>query len=188
MFNAETATLVLRTADLTANTTNAIGSADVYLTRFTWNNINLRTLLGTMYEKYDRFCLVSTQIQSVVAGGSIGSTADDRNIMVFVSGLPFSNNTYNVSTLTNQNSAFLNFIRFVTSNPVISSTTGNNLMFTKNQELVNLTIFYQRINKNAGGNYDIVTTAAYPNMLFSFNIYGVSKEDRVFDSNGSRMF
>jgi hypothetical protein len=188
MFNAETATLVLRSADLTPNTTNAIGTADVYLLRMTWNNINLRTLLGSMYEKYDRFCLVPTQMQSVVAGASIGSTADDRNCLVFISGLPFTNNTYNVSTLTNQNYAFLNFLRFVQGNPVVSSTTPNSLLFTKNQELVNLTIFYQRINKNAGGNYDVVTTTAYPNMLFSFNVYGVTKEDRVDDLNGSRMF
>jgi hypothetical protein len=188
MYNAETATLVLRTADLTPNTTNAIGTADVYLLRMTWNNINLRTLLGSMYEKYDRFCLVPTQIQSVVAGGAIGSTADDRNCLVYISGLPFTNNTYNVSTLTNQNFAFLNFVRFVTGNPVIASSMGNNVMFTKNQELVNLTIFYQRINKNAGGNYDVVTTSAYPNMLFSFNIYGVDKTDRIVDSNGSRLF
>jgi hypothetical protein len=188
MFNAETSTLVLRSADLTPNTTNAIGTADVYLLRMTWNNINLRTLLGSMYEKYDRFCLVPTQIQSVTAGGSIGSTPDDRNCLVFISGLPFTNNTYNVSTLTNTNVAFLNFVRFATSNAVTASSNGNNLLFTKNQELVNLTIFYQRINKNAGGNYDVVTTTAYPNMLFAFNIYGVTKEDRVVDLNGSRMF
>ena len=30
MFNAETSTLVLRTADLTANTTNAVGTADAF--------------------------------------------------------------------------------------------------------------------------------------------------------------
>jgi hypothetical protein len=188
MFNAETATLVLRTADLTANTTNAIGTADTYLLNFTWNNINLRTLLGSMYEKYDRFCLVPTQIQSITASASIGSTADDRNCLVFISGLPFTNNTYNVSTLTNQNYAFLNFVRFKTSDSVNASSNGNNLLFRKNQELVNLNIFYQRINKNAGGNYDVVTTTAFPHMLFSFNIYGVDKTDRVPENNGSRMF
>ena len=188
MFNAETAKLVLRTADLTPNTTNAIGTADTFLLDFTWNNINLRTLLGSMYEKYDRFCLVPTQIQSVTAGGSIGSTADDRNCLVYISGLPFSQNTYNVSTLTNTNYAFLNFVRFLTSNAVTASSNGNNLLFTKNQELVNLNIFYERINKNAGGNYDVVTTSAFPNMLFAFNIYGVTKQDRIVDNNGSRIF
>jgi hypothetical protein len=188
MFNAETATLVLRTADLTPNTTNAIGTADTFLLNFTWNNINLRTLLGSMYEKYDRFCLVPTQIQSVTAGGAIGSTGDDLNCLVFISGLPFTNNTYNVSTLTNQNYAFLNFLRFIRGNAVTASSNGNNLVFTKNQELANLNIFYQRINKNVGGTYDVGTTTAYPNMLFSFNIYGVDKTDRVPDSNGSRLF
>jgi len=109
MFNAESATLILRSNDLTANTTNAVGTADAFFTNMTWNNINLRTLLGSMYEKYDRFVLVPTQIQSANGSAAFGTTADDRNCLIFVRGMPFTNNTYNVSTLTNQNSAFFHF-------------------------------------------------------------------------------
>jgi len=58
MFNAESATLILRSNDLTLGATNAVGTADTFLLNMTWNNINLRTLLGSMYEKYDRFVLV----------------------------------------------------------------------------------------------------------------------------------
>jgi hypothetical protein len=190
MFNAECATLVLRTADLPANSSNAVGSTNQYITNMTWNNINLRTLLGSMYEKYDRFALVPTQIQSITAFSGVGTTGDDRNIMIFISGLPFINNTYNVSTLTNQNSAFINFIKFLTSNTASASTTPNILLFSKNQELVNLNIYYQRINKNGNTppTYDPVTTAAFPQMLFAFNIYGIEKTDRIPDSNGSRIF
>ena len=61
-------------------------------------------------------------------------------------------------------------------------------MFSKNQELVNLNIFYQRINKNAGGNYNIVTTTTFPHMLFAFNIFGVDETDRIPENNGSRIF
>ena len=43
MFNAESASLILKTSDLTAGTTNQIGSADTYLTNMTWNNINLNS-------------------------------------------------------------------------------------------------------------------------------------------------
>jgi hypothetical protein len=189
MFNAECATLVLRTADLPANSSNAVGSTNQYITNMTWNNINLRTLLGSMYEKYDRFALVPTQIQSITAFSGVGTTGDDRNIMIFISGLPFINNTYNVSTLTNQNSAFINFIKFLTSNTASASTTPNILLFSKNQELVNLNIFYQRINKSLVTNtYNPDTIAQYPQMLFAFNIYGIDKTDRIPDSNGSRIF
>jgi hypothetical protein len=188
MFNAESATLILRSNDLTPGTTNAVGTADTFLLNMTWNNINLRTLLGSMYEKYDRFVLVPTQIQSANGAGAFGGTADDRNCLIFVSGMPFSNNTYNVSTLTNQNYAFVNFIRFVTSGTAVQQSNGNILLFTKNQELVNLNIFYQRINKNANGNYDVVTTIAFPHMLFAFNIFGVSDNIEIPNINGSRMF
>jgi hypothetical protein len=188
MFNAESASLILRSADLTANTTNAVGAADIYLTNFTWNNINLRTLLGSMYEKYDRFALVPTQIQSANGSAAFGSTADDRNCMIFISGMPFTNNTYNISTLTNQNYAFVNFLRFNTGATATQQSNGNIVLFSKNQELVNLNIFYQRINKNAGGNYNVVTTTTFPHMLFAFNIFGVSDNIEIPNINGSRLF
>lgn len=188
MFNAESATLILRSNDLTANTTNAVGTADAFFTNMTWNNINLRTLLGTMYEKYDRFVLVPTQIQSANGSAAFGTTADDRNCLIFVRGMPFTNNTYNVSTLTNQNYAFVNFIRFVTNGTAIQQSNGNILLFSKNQELVNLNIFYQRINKNANSTYDVVTTTTFPQMLFAFNIFGVSDNIEIPNINGSRIF
>ena len=51
----ESASLVLKTSDLTLNSSTVIGTADQYGTTYTWNNINLRVLLSDMYDKYDRF-------------------------------------------------------------------------------------------------------------------------------------
>lgn len=196
MFNAESATLILRSADLPVDTaqgnlaSNATGSTDNFLSSMTWNNINLRTLLGSMYEKYDRFALVPTQIQSVNSGASPGSTTDDRNLLIYVSGLPFINNTYDVSTKTNKNGACINFIRMVANGNAVASSNGNIVLFSKNQELVNLNIYYQRITKNAGGDYDPVSSAGnnYPHVIFGFNVYGVTATERVADPNGSRIF
>ena len=196
MFNAECAQLVLRSADLPVDTTNgllssnAVGSTDNFMSNMTWNNINLRTLLGSMYDKYDRFALVPTQIQSINAGTAPGSTTDDRNLLVYVSGLPFINNTYDMTTLTNRNAACINFIRVVASSNTVASSNGIITLFSKNQELVNLNIYYQRITKNVGGNYLPVSSAGqnYPHTVFCFNIYGVDKYDRIADSNGSRIF
>ena len=44
--------LVLKTSDLTANTTTNIGSCDQYRQNFTWFNVNLRALLGYQYDQY----------------------------------------------------------------------------------------------------------------------------------------
>jgi hypothetical protein len=204
MFNAECASLVLRSADLPVDTqlgelsSNAVGSTDNFLSSMTWNNINLRTLLGSMYEKYDTFALVPTQIQSINAGTSPGSTTEDRNLLVFVSGLPFINNTYDMTTLTNKNAACINFIRVVASGTTVTSSNPIVTLFSKNQELVNLNISYQRITKNTGGNYKPQSTYSgtqppyvannYPHTIFTFNIYGVESYSKPPENNGSRIF
>jgi hypothetical protein len=55
MSNLQIASLVLRSSDLTPGASNQYGSSDTYQLIQTWNNINLRTLLGDMYDKYDLF-------------------------------------------------------------------------------------------------------------------------------------
>ena len=55
MEQKRSARLVLKTSDLTANSTTNNGSCDQYRTSFTWFNINLRMLLGDMYNQYDYF-------------------------------------------------------------------------------------------------------------------------------------
>ena len=57
------ASLVLKTSDLTSKSdyvygvpyVNQSGSMNAKGSSITWNNINLRTLLGDMYDRYDIF-------------------------------------------------------------------------------------------------------------------------------------
>ena len=173
------------------NRTTNVGTADQYNTNWTWNNINLRTLLGDMYDIYDRFALVPIRYQTApVTSGGFGNAESDRVVTLNISGLPFTNNVYDTALKTNSShatfgSAHLN--NTIGANSVV--TGGSILTFTKNQELLNLNLYYKRISKNAGGNYDIVNGANFfPNCIFIFNIYGVDKHDRVPDINSSRIF
>ena len=186
MYNEESASLVLRSGDLTANATNTVGTSDQHYTNMTWSNINLRTLLGDMYDKYDKFALVPVAYQSAQAGANIGAGNDDRILSINISGLPFTNNVYNSASKTNQNSSVIYVTRFIVSNSIYGSG-GNVLTFTKNQELVNINIFYQRIFPT-NGSYNLTTTNVFPHMIFTFNIFGVTKSERVPDLNTSRMF
>ncbi len=93
MYNEESASLVLRSSDL-PNGTNNIGSSDQYYTNMTWSNINLRTLLGNMYDKYDKFALVPVAYLSNVGDGTFGTANDDRIVTINIAGLPFTNNNY----------------------------------------------------------------------------------------------
>ena len=187
MYNEEVASLVLNVGNLTNNSTNVVGTSNQFHTNMTWSNIDLRMLLGPMYDKYDSFNLVPTSYQSNVADAGIGTSSDDRCVSINISGLPFTNNTYNTAMKTNQNSCVIYTTRFIASNS-INGLAGNILTFTKNEELANINIFYQRINPNGLGSYNVSTTVAYPHMIFTFNIYGVKKTERVYDLNTSRMF
>jgi len=186
MYNEESGSLVLRVGDLTAGATTSVGTSDQYHINMTWSNINLRTLLGAMYDKYDTFALVPVSYQSAVAGASIGATNDDRCVSINIAGLSFTNNVYNSASKTNQNSSVIYVTRFIVSNSIYGSG-GNVLTFTKNQELVNINIFYQRIFPT-NGSYNLTTTNPFPHVIFTFNIYGVPKTERVPNLNSSRMF
>ena len=85
--------LILRGCDLlVANST--VGSVSTGNLNFTWTNINLRTVLGPLYEKYDEFNLT---LKYIATGANPKSflTADNCNVLLNISGLPFLNQTYN---------------------------------------------------------------------------------------------
>jgi hypothetical protein len=141
-----------------------------------------------MYEKYDRFALVPVGYQSTVGDATLGSSGADLIITMNIAGLPFTNNVYNSSSKTNQTSSVIYTTRFTQNGYVSSNVPGSVLTFTKNQELVNMNIFYQRVSLNGSGNYNVSTTVPFPHMVFMFNIYGISKTERIGDLNSSRIF
>ena len=85
----EIACLVLKTNLLPMDgSTNAYGTSNSTNSSFTWTNINLRTLLGDMFNKYDRYLLLLQNIANTVPSvASQGATADDRAILINMSGL-----------------------------------------------------------------------------------------------------
>ena len=123
-----------------------------------------------MYDKYDEFALVPVVAASGFANNTFGSFSDDRITQVYISGLPFTNNVYNTFSKTNTNVAICNNMVFVRNASVVVNG-GETLTFTKNQELVNINIFYQRVSPS-GTNYNIVTTAVFPHVVFMIKIYG----------------
>jgi len=164
---SECASFVLRTNDATISNTN--------LTTHTWSNICLRTLLGDMYDKYDTFMLKPVYIASAAPPAlQAGSQPDDRMLVFNIEGLPFTNNL-NSTTLTKlQSCVFGTLVLRVTLMTGING--GIPLTFEKYQELTDLTIFYNRVNKNGNNNYQVQTNNPYPHMVFSFEIYGIDKK------------
>ena len=186
----ETASLVLKSSDLTLNASTAIGTSDQFGTTLTWNNINLRTLLGDMYDKFDRFNLCLNTVASSIAGAYAGAL-EQRCNYITVSGLPWTNNTYFQSTGSNSNAAVIGSICIpasVTGPPLVESQitqyfySNNTATFGKNQDICNITISFLKVLDNAKP----TVTIAYPKFLFLFDIVGV-EEYRVKDVTQSRL-
>jgi hypothetical protein len=162
-------------ASLVLSSTTAIANATK--TSFTWNNIDLRMLLGDMYDKYDRFNLCLNTIASGIAGQA-GTTfflaAADAQVLVRVSGLPFINNTYNItSTMSNNtgNTIIASFL-FANNSQQTQYFYGSNMAtFGKNQDICSITIDYIRLSDL--GTPAVTNTYSFPTMAFIFDIFGI---------------
>jgi hypothetical protein len=174
MSNLQIASLVLRSCDIPQNGSNQYGSSDQYSLTQTWNNINLRTLLGDMYDKYDLFNICLNTVTTASALAATGASNDDRNVIIKLSGLPFVNQTYSVKNGCNTSVCPLSSFLFISSATATQFFYSNNCYtFGKSQQSCNLTIQYGRVKDDA-----LPTTGTvYPNVVFIFDIIGVPKDN-----------
>ncbi len=191
MSNIEQATLILRSGDLIPGTVNQYGSCDVNLTNFTWNNINLRTLLGHMYDKYDLFNICLANVTQSNGDANFGVTNDDIIVQIYLKGLPFLNQTYSVTDCCNNDGMGTVIGIFPFSNNSYASVNFNHFhcaTFSKNQEQANINIYYQTIYPSPIDGvltYNINTLHPFPDVIFKFKIYGI---DKIIDNkNGGRI-
>ena len=175
------ATLILKTSDLTPGQTTTMGVCDAYRQNMTWYNINLRTVLGDLYDIYDYFNL-SLYFISTDTTGTVVSSAD-KCVYMKIGGLPFSNQTYNVTNKANGTLCTMATFGFTANTSVQQNFYGSGFMtFAKNQELVNINIQYTRLQDDVP--YNGTGSFTYPNTVFIFHIFGVPKED----NHSSRLF
>ena len=157
MTDIRNACLVLKTNDFTSNSdyiygaSYTIGSGAYQVTSngklssITWNNINLRTLLGDMYDKYNTFNLCLNTI-SISQANTIDPSPDSKNVNLRLSGLPFINQTYSVKNGNNTNTTSIGTFNFVASSATTQYYYSNNIAtFGENQEICNITIEHARI-------------------------------------------
>jgi len=147
------ASLILKTSDITQQSTylygnafsSQVGSMNAKGSSITWNNINLRTVLGTLYDKYDVFNLCLNTISTAQAN-TIDVNPDSKNITMKLSGLPWINQTYNTKSGTNGTSTSIATFNFTSSTSTTQYYYSNNIAtFGKNSDTCNITIEYFRI-------------------------------------------
>ena len=148
------ASLVLKTSDFTTDSNFAYGyaynsqrgSTNAKLSSMTWNNINLRTVLGDMYDDYDLFNICLNTISTSTTNLITDSFDDNKNVAIEISGLPFINQTYNVKNSCNSNSTVIGTFNFIDNQGKTQNYNSNNIAtFGKSQEQCNLTIEYYKI-------------------------------------------
>ena len=173
MSNLQNATLVLNSYDSIATVNNS---------NLLWNNINLRTVLGDMYDKYDLFNLQLNSISQSAPAATIGAADNLRSMNLNISGLPFVNQTYSVSNACNINKTLLTTYKF---NDTLGATQIYNnssiLTFGKSQETANINIYYTKV---VDGTVPAPTNP-YPSVVFQFSIFGV--ESTKHDITKDRM-
>lgn len=156
-------------------------------TNWTWTNINLRHMLGDLYNNYERFNLI---LESVSQGQSYGTdgtntqlayTSEDLRVMLNVSGLPFVNN-YNTSTKQINNVVQCGQMTIIKNNTNITYFNQHFCAtFVKSQDIANINIFMTRACDN-----QILTTGAaslYPHLTFNFQIIGIPNKSIEGDFN-----
>lgn len=158
--NIESSTLVLRTI----NSTN-----DTNRTSYTWR-INLRQVLGNLYNKYDRFKICLTHWATSQAPN--GFTTDDLHNILFMTGLTWENQTYDTVTNGLRERAAISTLRFTNNGATILPYTGEvGQVFRKpNFDETNVNLSIEKVNGAA------FPALAYPHSVFVFTIYGVKDE------------
>ena len=173
--------LVLKTCDLDLDIRN--GVEDEFGTDFTWYNINLRFLLGDMYNQYDFFnmSLISVSLSRCNALNPATATDDDyenKNIQIKIAGLPFMNQTYEQTTRNNGRFATIGVLNIPTT-AILTNQFYNNgsnvITFRKDQDLCNLNIAFFRVSDDTKPILDADT--ANPEFIFIFTIIGIDKPD-----------
>jgi hypothetical protein len=173
MSNIECATLFLTTAVSEYN--------DEYGLSCTWDNVNLRMVLGQMYEKYDVFSLELAYLGQGLSEDVLNTEVNDSLVFIQLSGLPLINNTYNIITKHNTNSTIIGVFEFELGKTNYQMyANGSKVLFGKNSEQVNITI--NLLNNELEPPSAVVD---YPYMCYSFNIFGIPKEEG--NLNNTRM-
>jgi hypothetical protein len=192
--NKECARLCLRTFDIRPDVNPLTQLSQIFENEYgrilcnggliTWKNVNMRHVLGSLYDKYDVFNLQFNNFQ--VKSNTYGNNLTVYEGTFYISGLPFTNsNKYNTRLNTNSQ-ACLGSTRLFLERDIVNYLTVYNI----NQN--NIISFYKPTNdlcditielKTSYTNNAIINgipekrAQLLTHMSFLFNIYGINDID-----------
>ena len=152
LYQNELANFTLTTQILSAGATNSFGTMNSTYSQFTFTNVNLRNIVGTLWDKFDKFNLVCLNV-------GIGQTATvlngaQRNLFFQIQGLQFINC---ISTGTSssylQGTGYTPIFRYA----AVSTAEGDcfdvpsSLLSFRKPESENVDLAFQLFTGNGGG-------------------------------------
>ena len=134
---------------------------------FTWFNVDMKRILGDLWDQYEYFDLALGFLVTSTATDTL--TNADKCNNIYIKGLQWSNCNYNVLTRTNRDEVLIHHTTWKTLNTtvgrVVQPHINNRYSFKKGREQVDINIY---IPPNGGLN-------EYPNMTFIFKIYPLKR-------------
>jgi len=141
--------------------TNTYGSKNNLRNNYSYFNINLKNMLGSLFFKYDYFYLNLIGISSYTSGAGTVIN-DDAFVNINISGFDF----YNYSNYTsNTNSVVMGQFNFdINKNVLKLFDSTNSIIIKKSPENITLNIYYTRVIDN------VISTGTYTNANFFFEL------------------
>jgi len=152
LYQNELANFTLTTQILSAGATNAFGTMNSTFTTFTFTNVNMRRIIGTMWDKYDKFNLVCL---NVGVGSTATTISSNQRFMFFqIQGLQFINCLSTTTTSSfSQSVAYTPIFRYITASTSDSDTFAvpESLISFRKPESENVDLAFQLFSINNGG-------------------------------------
>jgi hypothetical protein len=171
--------LVLRVSAISADAnpanypiSNTIGEISAGRLSYTWFSLDMKSILGDLFDKFDYFSLRLACVQSDAGVGSFGTTVNDRLINFHTSGPQWINATYNVFNKRNRAEAVIGAITLPAGGSVATNYLNDNFTTTfQKSEIMDFTINLNTINNQTPATN--TATTLYPLMNFYFQIIPV---------------
>ena len=169
LYQNEQVNFTLSTKILTAGATNEYGTLNVSRTIATFTNINMRHILGTLWDKFEKFNLIFNTIG--MAANVTPSTGTTRRMWWSVEGLQFIN-TLRVTTGYTQGQAFSSQLFYQTASQADAEFCEAPMSVTtfRKPESENVDLTFAAWNTFTGGAPSAVFNGQ---VTFSFSVVGV---------------
>ena len=158
---------------------NDKGIVSNFRSSLTWFNVNLKTILGDLYDKFERFNLKLNFVGGSATGDLDEDLISNRNLYVSMKG-PAWISSYNEKSNNNDSSQIITVLNIplLKNSTWIYNNTNNYYGFTfSKNEVINITIDLLTILENKHPVFDPTNNndqlRMLGHLLFSFNITGV---------------